>query len=48
MRRVRRLNVHGSGNPAVHMTANSSAAIDLGYESANSFGLGIRKGSGSR
>ena len=41
---ARWLNVRGSGNPAVHMRANSSTSI----HDRNSRGYGIRKGSGSR
>ncbi len=30
MRRARMEKVHGSGKPAVHITANSNAATDVG------------------
>ena len=43
-RRARRLKVSGSGNPAVHMSPNSSASIHV----RNSAGAGMRNGSGSR
>ena len=43
-RRTRQLNVRGSGNPAVHMRANSATSI----RERNSHGMGIRKGSGWR
>ncbi len=47
-RRARSEKVHGSGNPAAHITPNSRAAIEVGYELRNSRGCGMRNGSGSR
>ena len=43
-RSARRLNDHGSGKPAVHMSANSATSI----QEWNSRHFGMRNGSGSR